>query len=215
MAGPAQALDLPGSLAILEAVLDVACGIPGTITRDMNSPFMFPQVGPSGEALPDLSLSTNALAKLEWKIVSVVGLGFEEQREEYDPLLVIPGDTYEPDPLDPLARLGGVVTTVSGNRVIHVQVKCEAHAPGGGGAFMFLEKCRTRLCLPSVIDTLEAAGFAIADVSDARCVDFTDPNGRLVSAALFELTVNAADAASDDPVTTIETVEPDYSDLGG
>ncbi len=179
---------------------------PGSITADERGCFYFPNVGADGAALPDGSTNTNTLAKLEYSIVSIVGLGQEEFRGAYDPLIVIPGDTYEPDPNAPSARLGGLIISVHGNRQVNVQIKAEAFAPTGGGAFAYIERVRTRICLPSVSDRLEAVGLAIADYSDARPADYVE-NGRTVSVAWFEVTFNAADQADDSPVTTIELVD--------
>ncbi len=206
MAGPSQPLDLPGSLAELQAILDVVCGIPGSISSDVRGTFYFPNVGANGETLPDGSTNTNTLAKLDYQIVSTIGLGTDELRTVYDEGIEIPGDTYEPDPLDPLARLGGVVYSVHGNRQVRVQIKAETFAPAGGGAFAYVERVRTRLMLPTIGDRLEAVGFAVAELNDSRPADYSE-NGRIVSVAWFEITFNAADIASDDPVTTIETVD--------
>lgn len=207
MSGPRQPLDLSGSLAELQAILDVVCGIPGSITADQRAPFRFPNVGLDGAALPDGKTSTNTLAKVEYMIVSISGHGNDEQRNAYDPGLVIPGDTYQPNPAQPSQRLGGVVTSVTGNREIVVQIKAEAHDPRAGGAFAYVERVRTRLGLPTITDRLEAAGLAVQDTRDARPADYENSNGRAVSVAWFEVIFNAADVASDDPATTIEALE--------
>lgn len=201
-----SALNLSAGLAELQAILDVVCGIPGSITTDERGAFYFPNVGANGEVLPDGSTNTNTLAKIDYSIVSITGLGREEFRRTYDPDVVFPDDTYEPNPDDPTERLGGVIESVHGNRQVRIQIKAECFAPTGGGAFAYIERVRTRLFLPSVGDRLEAVGFAIADYSDARPADYVE-NGRTVSVAWFEITLNAADQAEDDPTTTIETVD--------
>jgi hypothetical protein len=206
VSGPAQPLDLGGSLAELQAILDVVCGVPGSITQDERKPFYFPNVGANGAVLPDGSTSTNTLAKLEYKIVSITNVGQDELRSAYDGDLTIPGDTYvSPEG----GALGGVVATSTGNREIVVQIKAETWDPSGGGAFAYVERVRTRLGLPTIGDRLEAAGVAIQDTRDARAADYVDDDGRNVCVAWFEVIFNAADSASDDPTTTIETVEPE------
>ncbi len=217
MSGPAQPLDLGGSLAELQAILDVVCGIPGSISQDERAPFYFPNVGLDGAALPDGSTSTNTLAKVEWSILSISAIGNDEQRNEYDPNTAIAGDTYQPNPAQPTERLGGVVTSVTGNREIVVQIKAETYDPRGGGAFAFCERVRTRLGLPTIGDRLESAGVAVQDTRDTRPADFVDANGRTVSVAWFEVILNAADTATDDRVTTIEetAAEEDPPVTGG
>lgn len=198
------ALDLPGSLAELQAILDVVCGIPGSITTDERGAFYFPNVGADGAVLPDGSTNTNTLARIDYKIVSVVALGIDELRMVYDPNVAIPGDTYvKPGG----GTLGGKRQYVQGNRQINVQIKAECYAPTGGGAFAYVERVRTRLGLPTITDRLEAVGLAIADYGDSRPADFTSEAGRVVSCAWFEVTFNAADIAEDDPTTTIETTD--------
>jgi hypothetical protein len=206
MAGPAQALDIGGVLAELQAILDVVCGIPGSIAGDERGAFYFPNVGANGEVLPDGSTNTNTLAKVEYSIVSVVALGSDELRTVYDPALAIPGDTYVPPEG---GTLGGTRQYAHGNRQVRVQIKAESFAPTGGGAFAYVERVRTRLGLPSITDRLEAVGVAVADTSDTRPADYTIDAGRIVSVAYFEVTFNAADVAEDDPVTTIEELEGD------
>lgn len=209
-------MNLSSVLAELQAILDVVCGVPGSISGDARGPFYFPNVGADGQALPDGSTNTNTLARVEYSIVSIVALGSDELRTEYDESLAIPGDTYEPDPQQPLKRLGGKRVTMHGNRQIRVQIKAETFAPTAGGAFAYVERVRTRLGLPSISDRLEAVGVAVADYSDSRPADYTSEAGRVVSVAWFEVTFNAADVAEDDPVTTIETVEPDpFEEIGG
>lgn len=208
-------MNLSSALAELQAILDVVCGIPGSITTDERGAFYFPNVGADGAALPDGSTNTNTLAKLEYSIVSITGVGNDELRAVYDPDVVIPGDTYEPNPDDPLERLGGKIESIHGNRQVRVQIKAESFAPTGGGAFAYVERVRTRIVLPTISDRLDAVGFAVADYSDARPADYVE-NGRTVSVAWFEITFNAADVADDDPLTTVETLGPyTFTEIGG
>lgn len=209
MAGPSLPLDLIGSLNALAAMLNVAAGVPGSTATYTDGPFVFPQVGEDGvQTLPDGSTPTNELTKLEYEIVSIVGLGQDEQRNPYDADVLIPDDTYEPDPDDPAARLGAVLPTLHGNRIITLQVKAETQAPSAAGAWLYIERIRTRLNLPSFNDALEAVGLAINDQREARPFSYTDDSGRAVQVVIFELVLNAADSAQDDPVTTIEQLGP-------
>lgn len=203
-------LELTAALTTLEAVLDVCCGVAGSPPRNVGVPFVFPEVGRTGQTVGG-DVSQNSGARVTYDIISIVGLGNDEHRYSYDPNAVIAGDLYQPDPNNPSARLGGVITTISGNRIITVQVKVEVFGAGSdmrAGAFTIIERCRTRLCLPSVNEALNAVRLAVNDIRDARTADFRDKNGGLVRCAYFELVLNAADCVVDDPVTTIETAEP-------
>ncbi len=208
MAGPAQALDLNGSLAVLQTLLNVAAGVPGSTAQYETGPFVFPQVGGDGIALlPDGSVGTNELTQIKYDIISIAGVGCDEQRIEYDPDVPQVGDTYIA-PGETVPTLGSSVTRVCGNRTIRLQVKAETHAPSAAGAWLYIERMRTRLGLPTFGDTLEEeAGFAIASYSDARPTHYKDANGRTVHVVHFELDINAADSQADDPITTIEQVE--------
>jgi hypothetical protein len=205
MAGPSLPLDLQGSLTALASLLNVAAGVPGSTAQYTDGPFVFPQVGGDGvQTLPDGSTATNALTKLEYEIVSIVGLGVDELRNPYDADTLIAGDTYEPDPEDPDARLGAILPTMQGNRIITLQVKAETQAPSAAGAWQYIERIRTRLGLESFNEALEAVGLAVNDMREARPFSYTDDSGRTVQVVIFELVLNAADSAQDDPVTTIE-----------
>lgn len=205
MAGPSLPLDLQGSLTALAAMLNVAAGIPGSTANYTDGAFVFPQVGADGVVvLPDGSLPTNELTKLEYEIVSIVGLGNDETRYRYDADVLIDGDTYEPNPEDPLERLGAVIQGLQGNRVITLQIKAETQAPSAAGAWLYIERIRTRLGLESFNEALEAVGLAINDMREARPFSYADDSGRTVQVVIFELVLNAADIAEDDPVTTIE-----------
>ncbi len=198
---------LAAALARFEAVLHVAGGLPGAAPRAMGVPWVFPEVGAAGNVLPGGSLGQNTRAQLKYEIVSIVGLGNDEQREEYDPEIEIPGDTYQPNPAVPSERLGGKVISVMGNRVVTIQVRCEVHAADPAGPHTYLERCRTRLMLPSSTDALEEVGLGVANVHDTRPgPDSRDDSGRTMRAAYFEVELNAWDCASDDPVTTIEQI---------
>src|SRR5512146_900150 len=209
MIEPQHPIDLPTNLGALEAVLKVCCGIPGSVPRDAAVPFVFPEVGADGNVLPNGDTGQNTIATPTYDIISIVGLGRDELRTYYDPDIDLTtsadGDTFEPDPDDPLARLGATVATVSGNRQVTVQFKCEVQAAARVDAFVYLERVRSRLGLPSVVDALDAAGFALAHVGAAHPADYRDDSGLTIKVGVFEIVLNAADCAVDDPTTTIET----------
>jgi hypothetical protein len=208
MAGPAQPLDLNGSLAVLQALLNAAAGVPGETAQYEQGSFVFPQVGGDGVALlPDGSPGTNELTRLSYDIISIVGIGNDEQRNDYHPEILPADDTYVA-PGETIPTLGSIVTKACGNRTIRLQVKAETHAPSAAGAWLYIERIRTRLALPTFGDTLEDAGFAIANYTDARPTRYKDASGRTVSVVYLELEINAADTQSDDPITTIEDVTP-------
>ncbi len=207
MAEVQRPINLAAALARFEAVLHVAGGLPGAQPRAMGVPWTFPEVGAAGNVLPGGSLGQNSRALFKYEIVSIVGLGNDEIREEYDPELAIPGDTYQPNPAAPAERLGAKILSTMGNRVITIQVRCEVHAADPAGPHTYLERVRTRLFLPSSTDALEEVGLGVADVRDTRPgPDSRDDSGRTVSSAYFEVELNAWDCASDDPVTTIEQI---------
>jgi hypothetical protein len=212
MAGPSLSLDLQGSLTALAAMLNIAAGIPGSTANYTDGAFVFPQVGADGVAvLPDGSLPTNELTKLEYEIVSIVGLGQDEKRDVYDPDTLIVGDTYQPNPANPSERLGALLPSVHGQRLITLQVKAETQAPSAAGAWLYIERIRTRLQFDTFNEALEAVGLAINDMREARPFSYTDDSGRTVQVVIFELVLNAADSAQDDPVTTIEQVSVGFT----
>jgi hypothetical protein len=109
--------------------------------------------------------------------------------------------------------LGSSITKSCGNRTIKVQVKAETHAPSAAGAWQYIERIRTKLGLPTFVETLEAAGFALAGYTDARPTNYEDANGRRVNVVFLELDINAADSAADDPITTIEQARVEEDDF--
>lgn len=209
MTDPLRPLNLDAALAVVAAALKVTSGIPGIVPQQIDGPWVFPEVNALGGNLPNTDATRNTRARIVYDIVSIVGLGWDEWRFPYDPAVVIPGDTYEPDPTDPTKRLGGTVPNDSGNRLVTIQVRCEVQADPGGAAFNYLTKVQTGMYLPSVSASLEAVGFAINDITDIRQADFKDDSGLTVRAAYLEIVFNAADCATDTPLTTIEVLEID------
>lgn len=185
----------------LSAVLDVCCSVPGAVlggtTQQADSSFYFPSSDPADGI---------TLAKITHNIISVNGLGWDEWRTGYDPTAVIAGDTYVPDPTHPDKRLGGVVYSSEGNRKITVSIKCECWDMSQSGAIKYIERIRARINMPSFCDALRALRVAQNDLSATRTLTYVDDTDHSVSVAQFDLVLNAADAAVDQPITTIVKV---------
>lgn len=198
----------------MASVLNVISGIPGAGTVDASQHQNFPQVGngPITDGRGNkIGQGTNTAAKVTYDIISIGQWGYDEWRTRYDATAQIPGDTYQPDPNDPTARLGGVIYENTGVRDVHCQVKVECFDQSNGkGAWPILERVRTRCGLPTVIDAFRAAGFGIQTIGAASPADYDDDNQRRVSVAFFEIVFNAADSAEDDPQPTIEQVTVPY-----
>lgn len=201
-------MDLNALINVLKVVVNAVAGIPANLAQQDDSSIYFPQIG-SG-AITDgaghnigSGAGTNPQARATIQILSVAGWGFDEWRRTYDPDAVIPGDTYS----GPGAPLGGIIYEVKGTRAVTVQFMVECFDQTGAGAHVFLEQIRTRIGLPSIEETLNAAGFAYQTIKASHTADYDDENGRRVDVALFEMVFNAFDTATDDPVTTIETVD--------
>lgn len=191
-----SALDFSVILPELRAILNAIAGIPANTAQEDLQPFYFPQVDASHAA---------AFARVDFQIVSIVGWGYDEWRSTYNPDEPIPGDTYA----GPGAPLGSFHYVVTGPRYVTVQIKVEAFDPhDGNAAYVYLERIRTRLGLPSVEDSLRAVNLAYQTVGASHDLSYDDDNGRRVSAAAFEIVFNSSDFAQDDAVTTIEIVDP-------
>jgi hypothetical protein len=148
-------------------------------------------------------------ARLDVNILSVRSLGQDEVIGAYDPDAEIEGDEYEPNPDDPEERLGGIVFTLEGVRQIVVEVMITAERQDAT-ALPHTEGIRDRLELPSSVAALEALGLGVARIGPTRSIDFPGPDKRELSAYVFEVTLNAGASATDAPVTTIETVTPEF-----
>ncbi len=198
-------MDLSLLVTTLKGIVDTISGIPAQLTRPDDSAWVFPQIG-SGQITDatgaTVATGSNVQANCTIDIMSVDGLGYDEWRASYDPNARPAGDTYS----GPGAPLGGVVYTLTGQRQVTVQFKFECFDPTGAGAHVFAERTRTRMGLPSVELTLNAAGYAYQDIGPSHTTDYDDGDGRRVGVTIFEMILNAADFATDDAVTTIETV---------
>jgi hypothetical protein len=213
-----MALTFKQKFAGLKAILDDISDIPGNITQQDGGPQFMPSIGTFDPTVdhenPDADTANVAkLAKMTFELTAVLGLGRDETRKTYDPDAVIAGDTYQPDPLNPSARLGGVVHETGGNRVWLVTIKCEAFwGASAATAHYHLERVRTRLNLPSVRSALALLGLARNSIGPSHMADYDDDSGRRVSVQWFELKLNAADSATDAPVTTIEKTESEFEE---
>ena len=201
-------MDLNALLTVLKTVCNAVVDIPANLTQQADSSLYFPQIGAGaitdGNGNPIGSgTGTNPQANVTVEILSIQGLGFDEWRKSYDPAARPAGDTYS----GPGAPLGGIVYEVKGFREVTVQFMVECFDESGAGAHVFLEQIRTRIGLPSIEIELNTAGFAYQTIKASHTADYDDESGRRVDVALFEMVFNAFDTATDDPLTTIETVD--------
>lgn len=215
-----MALTFKQKFAGLKAILDDIADIPGQVTADDNGPQLMPSIGTfdplaNNEDPDETDAGIAKLARITYNLTSISSLGRDEIRKAYDANAVIAGDTYEPDPENPAVRLGGVVHETTGNRVWLLTIKCEASVGAPDGAVHYhIERVRTRLNLPSVREGLALLGLARNSIGPSRAADYVDDNtGRTVAVQWFELKLNAADSATDAPVTTIETADFDDPEL--
>jgi hypothetical protein len=191
-------LDYDALQSGLAAVLSVACNIPGSSVgaiTNAEQAFYFPDCDPADGA---------TLAKITYDITGIKPMGSDEWRVGYDPTVMIPGDTYQPNPAQPSQRLGAAIYSSEGNRQITVSIKCECWDLSGAGAIKFIERIRARMGMPSFVLALRALSCAQCRTSNTRCMSYISDDGRSVDVAQFDLILNAADAAVDDPITTIE-----------
>lgn len=135
------------------------------------------------------------------RFFSSAGVGRDERRNAYDPDAVIVGDTFS----GPGAPLGGVVQTLTGNRRVTLQIEVECGFQDVTAHF-YAEQIRTGLRLPSKLAALNVLGLAVQSIGPSRDLPTSSEN-REISHVVFELTLNAADAMSDTPATTIETID--------
>jgi len=152
---------------------------------------------------------------LHWYIAQVVPIGRDELRSVYDADTAIVGDTYEPDPEDPEARLGAVLVSLHGQRIytIEVRIECPNQSTPASEHFRALVD---RIRLPSAADELEAIGLAYTNWDEIADDEYDGEDGRPVSVYIGRLVFNGASFAQDAPITTIEsalvttTVSPEY-----
>jgi hypothetical protein len=176
----------------LNALFARLSGLPTSVTKPKSAGTVY-AMGPD-------------MTRLVWQVTDIDSIGMDELRTEYDPDLEIEGDTYEPDPEDPGARLGGVVYTACGPRsyTIELRVECENQDVE---ARPFLQRVRDKISLPSAQRELYALGLGFREAGPILDASFDDDDGRTVSVYVCELFFNAAASVDDDPVTTIESIQ--------
>jgi hypothetical protein len=140
-------------------------------------------------------------------ITSISAVGTDEIRSAYDAEIEIEDDTYEPDPENPEARLGGIVHSAAGNRRITLDVLVEAERQDRT-ALPFTERIRDRLALPSSARALDALGVSFQSATPTRTLDITRDK-RPLSVYVFEVVLDGFSLESDEAVTTIETIDPE------
>lgn len=146
-------------------------------------------------------------AKLTFKFTSFAGIGVDELRMTYDADLEPAGDTYTPP-------AGGFDPLVCGQRslTVSVRVECYDQSPDAT-ALPYAENVRAGLRLPSVLESLQVLGLAIARIGPVRDLSHTGKDDRSVSVAQFDLFLNASSNIHDATVTTIETVIQDEPEI--
>ena len=187
------------------ALLTRLSGVPAGVAtgRDDGLSFTFP----AGAPFPEPGSTDLGQVSLNFSIVSSSTWGRDELRTEYDPDAVIPGDTYA----GPGAPLGGVVYSANGNRELLIQVTCDRFDQSAP-AYETLQRVRDKLWLPSARAACHDLGIAVSKAGRILRID-ADLDGRSVSRYVLEITANAMSNASDDPVTTIENVNVDTSEV--
>jgi hypothetical protein len=162
----------------------------------------------------DDTAGTGGPISLGFTLDGIRGLGRDEIRGGYDPDLEIPGDTYEPDPDDPDARLGGYTFTTCGNQIVTITIKIESHNQKIP-AWEYALRLKSKLNFPSARARLQALELARNTVGGPHNVSYVSEEGNPVSAYAVELICNAATNYTDDPVTTIEQVDVRRGVIGG
>lgn len=149
---------------------------------------------------------------LHWYILRVEPVGRDELRTVYDPDTMIEGDTYQPDPEDPEARLGAIITTLHGQRAWTIEVRVESPNQSIPASEHF-RSLVDRMRLPSVSAELEAVGLAYTGWSEITDDEMDGEDGRPVSVYIGQLFFNGASFAQDSPITTIEDANIAYTVL--
>lgn len=188
----------------LRAVLNAISGLPVGTAQGADQSQYFAQVG-TGVVTDGhgntITTGGNRMASVTYEILSVIPIGQEENRTRFDASVPYPGDTYPGD-------IGSIIASTQGHREIHVQISCECFdVTDGAGPVPIIERIRTALSLPSVLDLLRDAELALQGTSDTVQTRYSDDNGRQVNVAILEVVFNGADGLEDIPQTTIEIVE--------
>lgn len=142
-------------------------------------------------------------ARVDFDLISNVGLGVDEWATEFDPDAEIEGDTSGPGGA---AATGGIIYTAQGDRVQTWQVKVECGRQDAT-AHRYAERIRNGLGLPSTRAALAAVGLGLQlPVGATRPAHFAH-DGRQISAAIFEFRTNSVGSATEtEAITTIGEV---------
>lgn len=143
---------------------------------------------------------------LHWFVAKVERIGRDELRQTYDPDTMIEGDTYQPDPEDPEARLGAVIMSLHGHRRWTLEVRIESPNQSRPASEHF-RALVDRMRLPSASAELEAVGLAYTGWDEMTDDEFDGDDGRPVSVYIGRLFFNGSSFAQDAPITTIESAE--------
>lgn len=192
------------------ALLTRLGGLPPNVAKARDDGFDF--TFPAGAPVREEDSDDDGQVSLDFSILSSVPHGEYENRNAYDANAAVEGDEYEPDPEDPEARLGGIVQSVNVNEDVTIEITCDRFnqtAP----AFATLARIRDRMFLPSARVTCATLGIAVRGAGQIRRVD-SEIDGRAVSRYALELHCNSmANAVEDEPITTIESVPVDTSEV--
>lgn len=178
------------------ALLTRLSGIPAKVAtgRDDGLNFTFP----AGAPFPEPGKTDLGQVALNFSIVSETPVGRDELREDYDPDVQPPGDTYAA----PGAPLGSIVESANGNRELVIEVTCDRFDQSAP-AYETIQRIRDRLWLRSARAECAALGIAVSKSGPIRRID-ADLDGRSVSRYVLEIWANSMSNATDDPITTIE-----------
>lgn len=187
------------------ALLTRLSGVPAYVAtgRDDGVNYTFP----AGAPYPDPGSTDEGQVSLNFSITGETTVGRDELRTVYDPDTHPAGDTYA----GPGAPLGSVIYSANGNRELTIAITCDRFNQSQP-AYETIQRIRDRLWLPSTRAACADLGIAVSKSGRIMRVD-ADLDGRSVSRYILEVTANTMSNASDDPVTTIETVPVDTSEV--
>ena len=185
-------------------------GLPPDVAKARDEGFEF--TFPAGAPVREDDSTDDGQVSLDFSILSSVPVGEYENREVYDPELEVEGDEYKPDPDDEDARLGGILQSVNVNEDVRIEITCDRFNQSAP-AYETLMRIRDRIFLPSSRATCATLGIAVRGVGPIRRID-ADVDGRAVSRYALELECNSmAHAVEDEPITTIESVPLDTTEI--
>lgn len=191
------------------SLLERLSGVPAHVANsgDDGPDYTFP----AGAPFPEPGSTDEGQVSLHFAVMMIATHGADETRQVYDADLEIDGDAYVPDPENPEERLGGIVTSVNGNRDVTIEITCDRFDTSAP-AFETLARIRDKLWLPSARQACADLGIAVRGSSPITRVD-AEIDGRGVSRYTLELRCNAMANAEDEAITTIETVPIDTSEV--